>query len=387
MILPTRAHIFAALACCLLLAACGSGKRGASTEAGAPTGDILYKPSLASGFVVLKCPQGKILKVFDPWQGARSVEFSLLIADPGAEAPEGFDGVTVTAPLKRVVCMSSSFVAFIAALGSEDAIKGVSGTGFISTPSVAELISRKEIADVGYDHSMNFELILSLKPDLVLTYGVYGENKSLSDRLREMGVKVFCMGDYVENSPLGRAEWIVPFGYLMGKEERAIKIFDTIMEQYMAASEGVEITGAKPEVMLNAPWRDSWFVPGDRNYMVQLINDAGGLYACRGEDTESSRAISAEAAYTYASRADVWLNPGSATTLAELTRDNPRFASIKAVKEGRVFNNNLRRTPMGGSDFWEGGTVNPHIALRDMISILHPGAIPGHELYYFRHLE
>lgn len=394
------AHIIPLAA--LLLACCGQPGRqpaGSLTGTGSslsdsnlstPDGqesDTLYNPRHATRFVVLRAPQGKILRVRDPWQGARSVEYSLLIADPGSTAPEGFRGTVVTAPLRKVVCMSASFVAFLAAIGEERTIVGISGTDYISTPSVRRMIERKAVADVGYDNAANYELILALKPDLVLAYGVNSENTAFTSKLNEMGIKVFYIGDYVENSPLGRAEWIVPFGYMTGREEKAVAIFDTIESRYDDARKLAAGLTSRPEVMLNAPWRDSWFVPGDRSYMVRLIDDAGGLYVCRGEDTESSRAISNESAFVYASKADVWLNPGSVTTMKELRALNPNFAGIPAVRSGRVFNNNLRSTPKGGSDFWESGTVNPHIVLRDMVSILHPGADSTHKLYYFRHIK
>jgi iron complex transport system substrate-binding protein len=86
-------------------------------------------------------------------------------------------------------------------------------------------------------------------------------------------------------------------------------------------------------------------------------------------------------------RADYWLHPNSINTLDELQRNDPRYATIPAFRQHRVFNNSLRSTPQGGSDFWESGVVRPHIILRDVISILHPDLLPEHRLVYYKQLQ
>ena len=121
--------------------------------------------------------------------------------------------------------------------------------------------------------------------------------------------------------------------------------------------------------------------------MVRLLRDAGAEYVCRGEDTDRSRPIGAEAAYVFASRADFWLNPGSANSLAEVAAGNPNFRQVPAFRTGRVYNNNARQTPMGGSDFWESGVAAPDVVLKDLIRIFHPELLPNHEPYYFKKLE
>lgn len=384
------------LAITILVSTASCGRRWQGAAEG--NTDTLYAPEFASGFMITGRGGGSVLSVSNPWQGAQDVKMEFFLAPKGVKAPDGFAGTVVPVPLKRVVCMSSTYIAFLDALDETGVVKGVSGIKFISNEKVRAGYAEGDIRDVGYDTNLNYELIASLNPDLVMIYGIAGENSALTGKLAEMGVKTMYIGDYTEESPLGKAEWLVAFGELMGKREQAVEKFEAIRNDYVNLRDIVAGASAiqhfdgtpayeKPVVMLNAPWRDTWFVPGDRSYMVRLITDAGARYACEGEDSDISRPVSSEAAFVYANRSDVWLNPGQASSLGELKSDNPRFVKIPPVVSSRVYNCNKRRTPDGGSDFWESGAVRPDIVLRDLVSILTPHVLPGHELYYYEKLE
>ena len=349
--------------------------------------DTLYVPRYARGFELYGLGQSSLLRVTNPWQGARDVEKWVFLSKNGERPPKGFNGTVVEVPVRRAICMSSSHVAFCDALGAADVVCGVSGGRFITNPVIRKKLEEGAIQDVGTDQNVNYELVAALKPDVLLTYGLAGESSVVTDKMREMEGRVVYLGEYVENHPLGKAEWVVAVGEMLGRREQAMTLFDSVAQRYEQVRALAQNVAEKPRVMLNAPWRDSWFVPGDRSYMVRLIEDAGGEYVCRGEDTEQSRPISTEAAFVAINDADVWLGPGAVTTLDELLVENPRFAEVPPVRNGRVYNNNLRRTPEGGSDFWESGTVFPDIVLADMIRIFHPELLPEHELFYFRHLQ
>ncbi|HCC51152.1 MAG TPA: hypothetical protein DEQ30_03125 [Porphyromonadaceae bacterium] len=197
------------------------------------------------------------------------------------------------------------------------------------------------------------------------------------------------VGDYLESSPQGRAEWLVPIAAMCGLFDDGTARFGEIARAYDTLRDSVATLsdGSRPEVMFNAPYRDVWYVPGDDNYMIRLIRDAGGEYVCRGVEGQDSRPIDIEEAYVAMRRAEVWINTNDYTTMVALVADNPRFASTPPVSEGRVYNNNARTTPAGGSDFWESGVVRPHIILRDLVGILHPGLLPNHRLVYYEQLQ
>lgn len=365
---------------------CGCGGHVRNAEA---SGELLYSPEYASGFSITSYGNSTVLNVTDPWQGARGVEKNIFLSRDGELPPDGFLGITLRMPLENVICMSSTHIAYIDAVGSIDAVKGVSGANYITNGVIRERYADGRVKDVGYDNYVNYEMITSLRPDVVLVYGVAGENM-LERKLAELGVKVAYIGDYVENSPLGKAEWIVALGEMFGKRDEAVEIFKQIKGGYLETKEMVKETVGdkeKPVIMLNSPYRDTWFVPGDRSYMVRLIKDAGGEYACAGEDSEKSRALSGEAAFIAANRSDMWMNPGIVNTLSDLITANPKFADIPPVKNDKVYNCDARSTPEGGSDFWESGALNADVVLKDMVKIFHPELLPEHELYYFRKLK
>lgn len=372
------------LLCAAMLGLSCGGNRGAYS------GVEIYSPSYAKGFVLYAAGEySSVLEVKNPWQGAEGVSAQLFISRRGEAAPEGFDGQSVKAPLERVVCLSSTHVACIDALGEIDAVKGVSGARYITNPVISQRYAEGMVRDVGYDTNVNYELLASLRPDVVFIYGVAGENTALTGKLRELGLTVMYIADYLEEEPLGKTEWIVPFGEMFNKTEQAKAIFEGIADRYETLRREAATLTDRPGVMLNAPYRDVWFVPGDRSYMVRLIEDAGGRYVCAGEDSSVSRPISGEAAYMAVSEADVWINPNQATTLKEVKEQNPKFADVKAIKTGRVYNATKRNTPGGGSDFWESGALRADRALEDLIICLHPNSdiIPEGETYYFEQLK
>ncbi len=373
----------------LLLSAvsCGSQGRKRVSE----LQDTLYVPQYAECFEILGVGKSSLLKIFNPWQGAAGVERELFLARDGEAPPAGFSGTTVQLPLNRVVCLSSSYIAFLDVIAAADAVVGVSGAQYVSNDTIRARYARGEVKDVGYDANMNYEMLAGLAPDLVLAYGVAGENVSMTAKLQELGIPIVYVGDYVEQSPLGKAEWLVAFGEMFDKREEAEIRFQSIRDNYLAVCRVVAKADSagrpRPVVMLNTPYKDTWFMPGDRSYMIRLLEDAGGEYVCRGVDAVESRPISAEAAFLAAEKADVWLNPGQAKTLSEVLQLSPRFGDVPAVKRGAVYNNNRRSTPGGGSDFWESGAVHPDIVLKDLVEILHPGLLSGHELYYYQQMQ
>lgn len=353
-------------------------------------GTTIYEPQHAAHFRIDSYGKhSSVLEVRNPWQGAEGVSSQLFISRNGETPPAEFKGDVVAAPLRRVVCMSSSYIAFIDALGEAQTVKGVSGAMFITNELIKERYAEGDVHDIGYDGNVNFELLASLRPDLVMIFGVASENTAMTDKMRELRIPVVYIADYLENSPLGKAEWIVAFGEMYDKRGKAEEMFETIAESYSNTLKLVaaQTDGPKPKVMLNAPYNDVWFVPGDKNYMVELITDAGGEYVFAGSDNAVSRPISIETAYVAAKDADVWLNPNQARTIKELKNLNPLFSEIDVVANGRVYNATKRNTPAGGSDFWESGALRADIALKDIVKVLHPAMEPEHELFYYEQLK
>lgn len=353
-------------------------------------GTTTYEPKYAKGFRILAdstLAHSRILRVSDPWQGASDCEQSLLLLAEGETAPDGFEGQQVNVPAERIAVMSSSFVAMFDAIGECGRIVGVSGAEYISNPAIAKAAADGRVREIGYESNLDFETIAAMRTDLVLLYGVYGEDKALTGKLRELGIPYIYIGDYVEPEPLGKAEWVVAIAAMCGKQAEGEAVFAEIARRYETLRDSIAQSGAaRPRVMLNTPYRDTWFMPSTRSYSVRLIEDAGGEYVYPANDSASSVPVSLEQALLLASGADVWLNIGQCGSLDELRRTNPKFAGVKPVRSGRVYNNTKRMTPGGGSDFWESGAVAPDRILADLAKILH-GNPPTDSLYYYKRLE
>lgn len=350
----------------------------------------LYTPQYAAGFDIRGSDDSdaSLITVRNPWQGADSVEQHLLVVRGDSPRPEQFPGQIVHAPVHRIVCMSSSHVALLDAFGQASRICGVSGIDYLSNSYVREHRLCGEVRDVGYDTNLDFELLTALHPDLVLLYGVTGENTVVTGKLAELGIPYLYVGDYVEQSPLGKAEWMVVAGELCDLRQAAADTlrriagdYNRLREAYAAESDAV---GSRPRVMLNTPYRDTWFMPSTRSYMVRLIEDAGGEYIYPQNSSAASVAVDMEEAYRLACGADCWINVGACNTLGELTSQYPKFASVPAVRNRRVWNNNRRQTPAGGSDFWESGVVRPERVLEDLHAVFSGN---GAETFYYKCLE
>lgn len=376
------------LLCALILGACGGGEVRSMEE----FSTMLYEPSYATGFDIrgAESAASTIITVRNPWQGAEGVEQQLFIARNGEKAPKGFVGQTLNGAAQRVVCMSSTYVAMIDALDCTERVVGVSGIDYIYNAHIQAAAKEGRVRDVGHDSDMNFELLLALQPDIVLIYGVSGENGTANAKLKELGIPYFYFGDYVEESPLGKAEWLVAMSEILGESDRGKECFSQIEERYLSIVNRLksEEELSRPTVMFNTPYRDTWYMPSSRSYAVRLVEDAGGRYIYEGNSGTTSTPIDLEQAYVLTRSADYWINVGQVASIEALKRDNPRFADAKAVREGRVYSSDRRTTAAGGSDFWESAVVNPDVVLADLVAILHPELnIVGDELTYYKRIK
>lgn len=367
----------------MLVAACG----GPASDGG-HYGEELYTPHYASGFRIMGHGDGNgsvVIETVNSWQGADSTVTRLFVSRNGERPPRDFDGQVLAGNAHRLVAMSSTHVAMLDALGAVDCVVGVSGGDFVSNPYVRA--HRQSIGDVGYDGNINYELLVSLAPDLVLLYGVNGAN-AMQGKLSELGIPYMYVGDYLEESPLGKAEWMVALAEVLGRRAEGEAAYAGIPRRYNALRDSVAAAVLDaPSVMLNVPYGDSWFLPPVNGYLPQLIRDAGGHYIYEGGRDNESVVIDEEEAYLLTSRVDMWLNVGNANTLDELKALCPKFADMRCVRNGDVYNNTLRTNAAGGNDYFESAVVHPDIVLRDLVGIFHPELAGEDTLVYHKRLR
>jgi iron complex transport system substrate-binding protein len=324
--------------------------------------------------------------IIDPWQGADRVNMVYYLVPRGSDPPPGTDSTSIIyVPVKKIVCMSTTHVAMISALGEGNTIAGMSGTGFIYS---SELIARAKdgyIKDVGYESNLNKELILQLRPDVTMIYGVGSESSGYVGKIKELGIRVIYNADYLETDPLGKAEWIKLFGALYSRERMSDSIFTAEAEAYKSLKLLIEknITN-RPKVLLGLPFKDTWFISPGNSFISKMIEDAGGDYLWKETQSSVSMPYGLENVYLKALQADYWLNIGTVQTKNEITAVDQRLSEIPCFQRGNLFNNNNRVTEAGGNDFWEEGALFPHLMLKDIATILHPDLFPHNELCFYR---
>ena len=96
-------------------------------------------------------------------------------------------------------------------LGEENKLIGFPNLNYISSDKTSALIDQKKITDIGKNESLNIEKISDLQPDVIVGFGIDNNNPA-RDNLEKSGLKVVLNGDWNEQTPLGKAEWIKFFG-------------------------------------------------------------------------------------------------------------------------------------------------------------------------------
>jgi iron complex transport system substrate-binding protein len=340
----------------------------------------------AERFTLEKKKSWTEVKIINPWQGAANVTQNYYLVKKGSLLPRGLDSASVIfVPLQKIICMSTTHIAMISALGEENSIVGVSGTNFIYSPSLLHNVEKGLIVDVGYEANLNKELILKISPDLIMIYGIGGESAGYVGKLKELGVRIIINADYLETDPLSRAEWIKLFGALYCKEKLADSLYKSEVNEYTSLKVHIETTTRyRPKVLLGLPYKDTWYISPGNSFICRLITDAGGDYLWKDTESDVSMPFGIESVYLHGMQADFWLNPGSAGSKNDISNVDQRLDNLPCYKNGNIFNNNNRITANGGNDFWESGCVYPHLILKDIASILHPELFSDYALNYYK---
>jgi len=282
--------------------------------------------------------------------------------------------------------MSTTFLPHVEALGELDSLVAHDSLGWIYSPAVRERAEAGAIAEIGSGTMVDVERALSLSPDVIFTNS-YGGDWDAHPALDRAGLPTVISGDWVEQDPLGRAEWLIFTGLFYDRLEEAREIFEEIESEYLELKGLATTATNKPRVLINGPYQGIWNISGGGSYAAAFIRDAGGEYIWAAEGGAGALFLDFETVFAEANDADVWINPGVWSSLADGRAEDPRFARFEAFENGQVFNNNRRVSPSGGIDYFESGAANPHVVLKDLISVFHPELLPGYEPYYYQKLQ
>jgi iron complex transport system substrate-binding protein len=328
----------------------------------------------------------KILEVKSPWPGF-SGGLTYVLYPRGSPKPAGIKAdAFFEVPLRRVVTFSTTYIPQIAALGEAESIVGVDNADYVSTSEVRSRIAAGKTVETTRNGAPNMELLISLAPDAVFTYGM-GNEWDMHPKLAEAKLPVVISGEWNETDPLARAEWIEFIAAFYDKEALASAYFDKVAEEYKrvrALAAGVK---TKPTVFVNGPFQGTWTVSGGGSYMARFLADAGSSYLWASAKGSGGLTLSVEAVYDRARKADFWLNPGiGVNAKADIAALDARLASLPAVAAGRVWNNTLRLSPGGGSDYFESAILNPDKVLTDLVKIFHPELLTDKSFSYYKNV-
>lgn len=341
----------------------------------------------AKGFAVRHIGYIKEVTITKPYQGAESGHTYWLVPRSEAVPAHSPEIKIIRTPVERIVCTSTTHIPLLDYLNETKSLIGFPTTDYISSEKMRQRIDAGEVIDLGVDKGLNIELLATLQPDLVMAYtmsGNYGQYK----KIEELNMPVVLNSEYLEEHPLGRAEWIKFMALFFNKEKMADSVFSVIEQNYLATKAKVEAHASpKPTVVSGIVYGDAWFMPAGQNYAAKLLRDAGFDYVWSHDTTSGFLQLPFEAVYEKANQVNFWIGVGSYTSLAEIKNADKRYARFKAFADGNVYTYNGRIGAKGGSEFLELGYLRPDIILNDLVKISHPELLPAHVLYFHYKLQ
>ena len=336
----------------------------------------------ALGFRVAKADGYKLLELLTV-EDQRVYQSFCLVDQNGFvphDLPENIKIIPI--PVKSMVCLSATHIAFADALGLMDKIVGVASADYVFSARFSDLVSAGNIKEIGIADHFKLEELIHLMPGVVLTNAQEGQNYEL---LRKAGLTVIPVADYLENDPLGRVEWLRFFGLLFGKEEEASALFDSIKTDYNRLKSLAAQVTERPVVLSGKQYGGFWNLPGGKSYLATMLHDAGAKYLWQDNPDTGSLTLDFETVYYRGVDADYWrflMYSPDDFSYGELLAEDARYAGFKAFKTKKVFFCNTFKKP-----YFQKGALEPHVLLADYIFMFHPELMPGYQPVYYEFLK
>ncbi|MFC5045973.1 ABC transporter substrate-binding protein [Aquimarina hainanensis] len=341
----------------------------------------------AQGFSIKKTKTYQEITVSSPWPGTTTT-YTYITYPKNQKKPvhNNPNAIFIPVPVERLIATSTTDIPKIEALSSEDKIVGFPHTDYISSPKTRMRIEEKKISDIGNESAINTELAMELSPDLIIGFSATGDTKAY-DLLETLGIPVIYNGSWMEQHPLGRSEWIKFIAAFLDKENEASLIFENIKKEYLLAKKKAAQATNSPSVLYGSMYKDIWYAPGGNSYKAQLLKDANTTYIWADDSTSGSLQLSFETALEKGMNADIWVGPLHAPTLTDLSHKNDKYTLFHAFKNESVYSSSLIKGKTGGTIFYELGSLQPDLILKDLIKIAHPQLLENYELTFFKKLD
>jgi len=293
---------------------------------------------------------------------------------------------TLKVPMERLVATSTSHIPMIELLGAQDKIVGFPHTKYISSEKTRKRIDDGDIIELGSEQSMNTELLMDLNPEVVIGFSLHPNNK-LYNNIKKLGIPVVFNGEWLEETPLGRAEWIKFFGVLLGKEKEAEAIFKQIETDYLAVQQLAKKTEKKHTILSGNLFKDIWYAPAGNSFIAKFLADANLNYLWEDTKGTGSIQLSFESVLDKAQDADFWIGCGSYETKEKLLQFNKHYTQFPPLQNGKTYTNASVKGATGGIKYYEFAPIRPDLILKDLIKITQPELLPDYQLTFYRLIE
>jgi len=366
----------------LFTLSCKKEKSGFTATQGTPVAT-----DYAQGFLITDFDGYKLLEVTKAFPASTDTLRYALIpknATTPLSLPENIAIIQV--PLETVVVTSTTHIPSLEMLEVAETLVGFPNLDYVSSTLSRKRIANNKIKELGQNESINTEVLLELNPDAVVSFGVEGQNKSL-EVAQKAGIPILYNGDWVEQDPLGKAEWIKFFGALYDKNALADSLFTQIEKDYLETKKLVTQARTKPTVISGAMYKDVWYLPKGDSWPARLIEDAGGEYLWADTEGTGSLALSVESVLEKGQQATHWVAPAQYGSYDAMQKAHTAYANFDAFKKKQVYTFAAKKGETGGLLYYELAPNRPDLVLKDMVHYLHPEILPNYQPFFFSPLE
>lgn len=347
----------------------------------------------AANFTVAYIDDIKLVQIVETTPGGDPAAY--LLVPRGAEEPQGgwalwaaahtpTPPTVVEIPVRSIFTSSTTQLPALEILGLLDRLTGVAQAEFVSSEAVRAMFAADQLVVFAPTYAVDAELVLAAQPDLLMTSGFWDD---AYDIIQSAGTAIVHNADWIESSPLGRAEWVKFISLFFNREAEAEAWYQQVRADYQAAKALAADAERRPTVHTGQVWGGIWYASGGRSYVAQLLADAGADYVWADDESTGSIEHDIETQLERASEAEFWLHAASWWANAEAAlAEDARYGEFASLQNGNVWNPTLATNEQGGNDFYESGSVRPDLVLLDLIAILHPDLAPDHEFVYYQQL-
>lgn len=299
----------------------------------------------------------------------------------------------VRTPLESNVVFTAPHCQLMYELGCKNAITGVCDKDYINIPDIKERVklsdgkastsdTDKVIIDCGSSMQPDMERIIALKPEGLLISPF--ENSGGYGKLDKLHIPIIETADYMETSPLGRAEWMKFYGLLFKSEERSDSLFSSIEKEYLALKAEAAKLPQGLSILTERKMGNVWYVPGGKSTMGILLKDANAKYIFADDTHSGSLAYGPERILSKGTQIDIWAFKyfgGKALSKNDLLAEYEGYKVLKAFNSNSIYQVDTSTQP-----YFELTSFHPEILLREFIILAHPKTTQFGKLRFYQHL-